>query len=188
MQKIKKQFWSIISILYLTAFFGFLLETILFLIVYQEYSKRGALHLPLCLIYGFSITIIYLLFDIPQKSFFLKSQKEDKRIIRTINSIILYFIMVVILCFIIEYGTAYVIDKMGREPLWSYENYNDNINGYVSLRILLGFGALGTTYMYFVYPILLKLFNKVRKNYLAIFNVLFTIIVIIDILISNQVI
>lgn len=84
----------------------------------------------------------------------------------------------VLSCFITgvtEYLSAVTIIMVtGRNAFWDYSSLPFNLNGYIYLEGVLFFGLVATSFVYFAYPWLEKMFNKLKKRRLnTLFWVLF---------------
>lgn len=167
----EKRIQKIITIFFITSFIGWLMETGLLYMLKGHYVKRGAIALPLCVIYGVATTLLFLIAGLPSVRWKQKYEKKFKNKYLIIAlSCITYFFIVFIISFIVEYSAGYLIDKFGSKSLWDYKNVWGNINGYVALPILFCFGVVGTFYMYSVYPWLLKKLDHVSQHNLLFIN------------------
>ena len=87
------------------------------------------------------------------------------------------FIISFISCGIIEYVTSFYLEKIYNLKWWDYSNFMFNINGRICLSGLLAFSMLSLIVMYFVIPILdriyLKFNGKIFKYILAIILFIF---------------
>lgn len=175
----------IIILFFLTSFFGWLIETVGTFIVEGEIVDRGILFLPFCPIYGICVTFIFIVLKAPgmgylsylDNKYFLEGNK-----IKIITLHISYGVLFGLICGVGEYFIGLVIDLFGIDKLWSYESYQDNINGYVRLTYVFLFGLFGFLYMKYIYSkIYQSLIHKNLKMYKLI-NIVLTIFVLLDII------
>lgn len=152
------------------AFLGWCMEVICKLITMKKFVNRGFLIGPYCPIYGWGAIAITIL---------LQRYTYDP---------IVLFVMSVIICSILEYFTSYFMEKKFNARWWDYSNKKFNINGRICLETMIPFGILGTLIMYFVNPILFKLYNSIPELVLHITSAVLFIIFITDNIISSNVI
>lgn len=76
---------------------------------------------------------------------------------------------------LVEYLCGVVISMfLGSNPFWDYSHSFMNIQGYTCLESALLLGVLATLFVYFVYPSIEKLLQKIgEKRILIIFLILF---------------
>ena len=162
---------EIYILLFLTyAFLGWVMEVICKLIQTGKFVERGFLIGPYCPIYGWGAIIITLL---------LKKYLEDP---------IALFIMSMVVCSIIEYGTSYFMEKRYHARWWDYSDKKFNINGRICLETMVPFGLLGMGIMYFTNPFFSNIYEKIPSILLHIISILLLILFIIDNIISSNII
>lgn len=173
----KISFINMIYIFTICSILGYLIEIIYVFLVIGKIVNRGMLYGPYCPIYGFGGLILYLLFY---------NFKKDKKYIPYA-----FFVSSIIL------GTFELICGLffkyicGIE-MWNYSGHFLNILNYTTVPILIGWGILGTLYVFFIHSVFIKLINlipinfKKRLAYILICIFLFDTIFSIFRIINNQ--
>ena len=106
------------------SFLGWVCESIYCSIGQKKLVNRGFLTGPLCPVYGFGAMAVLL---------FLRPFKDN---------VVELFFAGMLLTSVIEYITAYLLEKLFAAKWWDYSTYRFNIHGRVCLRNSLMFGAL----------------------------------------------
>ncbi len=119
---------------FIYSFLGWIYETIFVSIREREWSNRGFLMGPICPIYGVGAVVAVL--------------------ICSDMSIPLTFILCMLGSAVLEYTTAYVLDKLFHASWWDYSNMPFNINGYICLPASLLFGAAGVLIAKILHPVI----------------------------------
>lgn len=102
---------------------GWIMETVLYMVVQRRVVKRGFLFGPLCPIYGVGAILATLtLYD-------------------RIDNIFLLFLIGMVMCTALEYVTHYVLEKLFHTTWWDYSNKRFNIKGRICLKNSLMFGV-----------------------------------------------
>lgn len=162
----RKNINLLLALFLIGGIFGFIYETLFYIIDLGYFVKRGSTYGPWIPIYGFGALLIYFL-----------TKKINKKPA-------LVFLISVIVCGLLEYVTGYYLFTFKHIRLWDYntEIWNFlNIDGYICLRSVVFFGLSGLLLNYFIYPILKRIMQI--KLYTIIINI-FSLMFIIDILIS----
>ena len=68
--------------------------------------------------------------------------------------------------------------------MWNYSNKPLNVLNYTTVPILIGWGILGTIYVFFVHPLILNCINKLKPILIHKISLLICFILICDFLIS----
>lgn len=92
---------------------------------------------PLCLVYGVGAVVLYLL------SMFMQGWRPTKQ-----------FLWFGVAGSLVEYFTSLFQEIIFGSRSWDYSEHYININGRVSLRMTLMWGALGVVFIYLVVPAL----------------------------------
>lgn len=145
---------------------GWTMEVIGKFIELKRFVNRGFLIGPCCSIYGVGAILITLLL----KNF-------------TYNVIIL-FIMSILVCGILEYGTSYFMEKFFKARWWDYSKRKFNINGRVCLNTIVPFGLLGCFIVYIANPFFFTQLEKIPDIGLHITVIALLVIYIVDCSIS----
>lgn len=144
---------SIILFFFIFSFVGWLWEVLLYLVRDGILVNRGVMYGPWLPIYGTGCTIIILL-------------TRFKNIRKMLKKPFITFIVISILCSVIEYFTSWYIEKTTGLRYWDYTGVFGNINGRICLECSIFFGLGGSLCVYIVAPFLerqiQKLTNKVK--------------------------
>ena len=147
---------------------GWILEVLYTLITKKKFVNRGFLIGPYCPIYGSGLLIILFLYYV-ELNFIIK------------------FLVIAILCSVLEYITSYIMEKIFNARWWDYTNDFLNINGRVCLETFIEFGLAGTLGLYFLHPLVLKLIESFNLGVIYIISIVLFIIIVTDIFISFNV-
>lgn len=164
-----KQVCIYILLFFLYSFCGWLLEVGCKLVSDHKFINRGFLIGPYCPIYGWGAIFI---------TFLLKKYVDD---------VVTLFIMAMLISSILEYATSYFLEKIFKTRWWDYSNYRFNINGRVCLETLIPFGLFGLFIMYISNPFFLSIITKLPDVIIYILSFLFVIIMLIDTIISYNI-
>lgn len=135
---------------FICSFIGWLLEVAYAFSVYGTFVDRGFLRGPICPIYGYGAVIMVLITD------WIKNKKIT-------NSLIIFAIVAVIAT-VLEYIASYFLELVFDLRWWDYTGYFLNINGRVCLIFSIFFGIAGVIFIKNIYPIMQKIFDKIRKK------------------------
>ena len=149
---------------------GFIIEVTLNLITKKRFINRGFLIGPYCPIYGVGSLLIIFLLD------------------KYRNDILVLFILITLICSILEYVTSYLMEKIFHIRWWDYSNHKYNINGRICLSTMIPFGLGGVILITYLNPFILSVINKVPSNLLISCVVILLIVFITDILLSFNII
>lgn len=138
---------SYILLFFSFSFFGWLWEVGLTLFSEGVFVNRGAFYGPWLPIYGSGGVLILFLLQ------------------RFRNRPLLTFFLIMILCGILEYGTAFYLETFKGMKWWDYTGYFLNLNGRICLEGLLFFGIGGLAFIYFLAPLLNHYFQKWSKHF-----------------------
>ena len=159
--------WSIILMFFMFSFIGWLWEVGLHLYEDGVFVNRGFLKGPYVPIYGFGgIVILILLFRLRKKP-------------------IVLFFTTIVLCGIMEYTTATVLDVLYNAQWWDYTGYFLNIQGRICAEGLLLFAVFGMITVYFLGPVCDNLFRKWRLRVAAPVCILLLLVFMGDIIYSG---
>lgn len=144
------------------------METIVCSIPAKKIVNRGFLIGPYCPIYGFGALSIIVLLK------------------RYMNDYVVFFVMSIIVCSVLEYLTSYFMEKLFKARWWDYSNKKFNINGRICLINSIAFGVVATVIMYFVNPKINMIIDKMPQNILEVVSIILFIIFTIDYIISSK--
>ncbi len=121
---------------FIYSFLGWIYETAFVSIREKKWSNRGFLMGPICPIYGVGAVAAVLICS-------------DRGIIAT-------FLLCVVGSAVMEYVTAYTLEKLFHASWWDYSNVPFNVNGYICLPASIGFGLAGLLITFVIHPIISK--------------------------------
>lgn len=147
--KNKVTFENMVFIFFICSVIGFIVETIFIYITYGKLTNRGMTYGPYCTIYGIGGLILYL--------FFHKIRPIKRNIPYT-------FIATAIVMGIFELVSGLILKHVFNIEMWNYDKEFLPILHYTSVPVMIGWGILATTYVYFIQPLLLKIISYVPKN------------------------
>lgn len=138
---------SLILIFFSFSFIGWLWEVLFHLVTDGVFVNRGVMHGPWLPIYGSGSLLILLL---------LKRFREHP---------LTEFIAGTLLCGIVEYVTAVILEYINDgQRWWDYTGYFLNLNGRICAEGLLVFGLGGIVIVYIAAPFFDNLFRQFRQK------------------------
>lgn len=170
------------------AFFGWLFETVSFLIMYGEPIDRGMLTLPFCYLYGTTVLLTYFLLGTPftgrmgklyGKLCKASSSSLQKFCVRILQ-ILLYFVMSTILATAVELLVGLIFVNKFDIPLWSYGNFEHCYKGVICLEFSLLWGTMLTIGMSTLWHIFVWLESLLSPRARIVVAVLLAILVSAD--------
>ena len=160
----KRSLTEMVYIFTICSMIGWLIELVFVYISVGKIVNRGVLYAPMCSIYGLGALILYMLF------YNFKPTKTNIPYIFIIASLIIG--MFELICGL---GFKYLFNI----EMWNYDGFFLEILDYTTVPIMIGWGILGTLYVFFIQPFLAKLISfipmKIRKK-LAIIIVCYLLI------------
>jgi uncharacterized membrane protein len=144
----KYELSSIIIFFFIFAFVGWIWEVSLYLFRDGIFVNRGTMYGPVLPIYGVGCTLIILL-------------TRFEKVRDLLNKPFQTFVIIMILCTIIEYATSWVLERITGLKYWDYTGVFLNVNGRVCFECSLFFGLGGSLCVYFVAPILERMIQKI---------------------------
>lgn len=144
----KRSLTEMVFIFTICSMLGYLVETCYVYLSVGRIVKRGMLLGPYCPIYGFGALILYILF------YNLKPTKKN---------IPYTFITASITMGAFELLCGLTFHFFGIE-MWNYSGHFLSILDYTTVPILIGWGILGTIYVFFIHRLLLKIIEIVPKH------------------------
>lgn len=134
--------YQIILLFTLYSFLGWLSETIYCSVPAGKFINRGFLNGPFCPVYGFGALLVV---------FFLKPFR---------GNIALLFLCGMVVTSVLEYITAFLLEKLFHTKWWDYSEYKFNIHGRVCLLNSVLFGILSAFVMKVIHPFLFSLLSR----------------------------
>ena len=144
----KYNIYSFILFFFSFSIVGWLWEVLLYIIKEGRFVNRGTMYGPWLPIYGTGCVLVLLLL-IP---------KKFKKIT---DNPILTFIIIMMICAIIEYFSGWSCEYFKCARYWDYSGYFLNIQGRICLECTIFFGIGGTACIYLIAPKLDRLFKKI---------------------------
>lgn len=145
----KFSFFEMVYIFVLCSIIGYFVEIGYVYLVVGKIVSRGMLYGPYCPIYGFGGIILYFLF--------YNLKREKKYIVYAFVTASIVLGSFELLCGL---GFKYIFNI----EMWNYEDHFLQILNYTTVPILIGWGILGTTYVFFIQPALLKIISFLPKH------------------------
>ena len=134
---------NLILMFFIFSMIGWVYETILESIKHGEFINRGSLYGPWVPIYGFGgIAVLMILKKVRDKP-------------------ILVFFLSMLICGIIEYSGAVILEMTKHMKYWDYSGYFFNIQGRVCLEGLLVFAIGSCAAIYVLAPVLNNVLDKI---------------------------
>ena len=152
------------------SFIGWIIEVINSYIKTGKYINRGFLIGPYLPIYGVGSLGIVILLN------------------RYYDDLLVLFCMGTILCCILEYFTSYIMEKIFRTRWWDYSSKKFNLAGRICLETAVLFGLGGCIVVKIANPFIVNLLDILPSLLLNIVAILFSIIFIMDLMISCKII
>jgi uncharacterized membrane protein len=137
---------ALVFIFFTYAFFGWIWEVFLFLVVQGRLINRGILYGPWLPIYGVGAILILLLFR------------------NRTDSPVKLFLMIALLFAALEYGTGWYLDQVWHTRWWDYSNYPLNINGYICVEAITLFALCGVGSLCWLTPKLSQRFSRMSDR------------------------
>ena len=138
---------SLILMFFIGSMIGWIWEVVYKYVEIGKFVNRGVMHGPWLPIYGSGAVMI------------LVALKKFRR------SPVAEFFTVIVLCGIVEYFTAYILEVThDGQKWWDYSGYFLNIDGRVCAEGLMVFGIGGVAFVYFAAPMLDNLIRKISTK------------------------
>lgn len=171
--KNKISIYEMVLVFAIASIIGYFIETGYVFFSVSKIVKRGMLIGPYCPIYGFGALILYSCF------YNIKYNKKN---------IPLIFIMSSLLLGSFELICGLIFKYVLNIEMWNYSNKPLNILNYTTVPILIGWGILGTMYVFFIHPLILNIVSNIKPMILRKLSLIISFIFICDFLISILVI
>jgi hypothetical protein len=161
---------SLILLFFFYSIFGWIWEVLLFLFEFGKLVNRGALYGPWLPIYGFGITGICLIFS------------RIKPLNKLMKNPAITFLIITILCTLMEYFTSYALERFWGLKYWDYEGIFLNINGRVCFENSMFFGLGGLICLYALSPALERKMAqlKIPKRVKIVLAVVLITLIVLD--------
>lgn len=144
------------------SFLGWVCETVYCSVNARKFINRGFLNGPFCPVYGIGALLV------------VKILSPFERNIAAL------FILGMFLTSLLEYITAYLLEKLFHTKWWDYSTYKFNIHGRVCLKNSLMFGALSVIMLTFINPMAQAIINKMTPLLVWLIAVILLVYFIVD--------
>lgn len=145
----KRSITDMVFIFVICAMVGWLVEVSFVYVSLGRFANRGMLYGPFCSIYGFGAIILYMLF------YNLKAK---------VINIPYAFITSAVFMGAFELLSGLMFKFVFNIEMWNYDGMFLEIFNYTTVPILIGWGILGTCYIFFLQPLLLKIIELFPKR------------------------
>lgn len=173
---------SSVSLMFFTiSFLGWCMEMVYCSSWFTDFSDRGFLTLPFCVIYGTPLCLTFLILGTPQKGVLANAVEKTslKKGQKLILRYLLYFLLTAAFATLFELVFGLAFDALGVQ-LWSYRRFSFNYKGYVCLWFSLLWGVLITLFMSVLWNPLYKAISRLPKKAAVFLNVVLWIAVLGD--------
>lgn len=147
---------------------GWAYESIVMSIKHHKWENRGFLAGPMCPIYGIGAAGISAVAETLEYFGIVNYTWYQIFLISFFGSIIL------------EYSTAWGLEKIFHAQWWSYNGAPFNIHGKICLPASLGFGAAGTLIVFYLYPLMQDLTAHIPMEKMLLFSLIMMGVLSID--------
>ena len=152
--------YPLINMTVFASFIGYVVEN-LFKLVMNGYVDNRYMFLPFLLGYGLFIAAIGILIGTPNNLFPL-SRRQPK--LKKPVAYLFYFLLTALLVSAGELALGYAVEAIGGFNYWDYSKLPLNFTKYTSLPTSVGFGAIITAFMGFVYEPAIRFFEKKKGS------------------------
>lgn len=151
---------------FIYSFIGWNLEVIYYGVTEDRFINRGFLSGPLCPVYGLGFYAAVWLFAPLANNFF-----------------IIFFGMAGA-CTIVELIAGVILYHTFHMRWWDYSDYKLNFKGYICLRFFIYWGIAASLGIYVLHPAVLTIVNHITFPVKAFLLIVFTLLLITDIVVS----
>lgn len=173
---------SAVSLMFFTiSFLGWCMEMVYCSSWFTDFSDRGFLTLPFCVIYGTPVCLVFLALGTPRRGFLSDTIEKTgaSRAVKELFRYVLYFLLAAAIATLFELVFGLLFDSLGVR-LWTYRRFSFNYKGYVCLWFSLLWGALITLFMSTLWGPLYRAVCRVPKGAAVALNVVLWLAVIVD--------
>ena len=164
MKFIKRNYNYLLFSFFFMSILAWFLEMGYSLVVREKFVLPGAWYGPYCPIYGLTFILLLAVF-----------RKKD--------NIIFNILKVAITVTTMEYVISFISGEIFNNVIWDYSNRFLNLNGRVCLEMSTMFTIMGIIILYIFEPITRRLYIRFR-DYIKYINIVLSIFLIIDIIIT----
>ena len=159
---------TLVLVFFLFSFIGWLWEVSLYLVTDGIFVNRGVLHGPWLPIYGTGGLIVLIL---------LRKFREHPR---------LEFFLIILLCGVVEYSTAWYLESAMGMKWWDYTGYFLNLHSRICAEGLFVFGLGGMAAIYLIVPIMDSMLDHISPKIVIAAAVLLLAVFIPDVIYSRS--
>lgn len=159
-----KKVYYYLFIFFVASILGWIGELIFRSLILGSFAIPGTLNFIWCPIYGVAAIIIY-------------------SIVKRNDKLWLNIIKIGTVCILDEYLAAYISEEIFNNKLWDYSTFLFNFQGRICATMTVLFIIIGIITVYFLFPILKKIYEKNYKR-IKIIDYVMVILFIIDIIIK----
>lgn len=161
---------NMIFIFMICALLGWFVEVGYVYLINGKIVNRGMTYGPYCSIYGFGALILYLMFhNIPRSKEYIPYT----------------FFATAITMGTFELVSGLTFKHIFGIEMWSYDGQFLNIMNYTTVPIVIGWGILGTMFVFLIQPVLLKIISLIPENIVKSIAVIIAVVYFIDISFST---
>ncbi len=146
----------------LYSFIGWISEVVYCRILDGRWTNRGFLHSPLCPVYGFGALLVTGL---------LKPLSGD---------LLLVFTAAVLLTSVLEYATAWILERLFLTRWWDYSGECCNLHGRICLKNSLLFGLMSLLGLELLHPAFTALISLIPPSRLELTARVFAVFFLLD--------
>lgn len=159
-------YYFLLFIIY--SFIGWVFECFWVSLQKKKLENRGFLFGPICPIYGVGSLLAIFTTSFIKLPWYLE------------------FLLIAIVCDLIEYSTSVILEKIYHVRWWDYTNeWKYHLNGRISIETSIGFGLGGLLVVHSLQPFFSRSLINIPKEALLIVATAFGIILIIDVVLST---
>ena len=150
-----------VFIFFISAYFGWLYETIYTSIQWEEFAERGFLQLPLCPIYGFGAVVLLALWG-------------------RLKRVLAIFLAGTIVTTLIELSVSYILEYIFHTELWTYRHWKYNFQGRIALGSSILFGVFTVLLIKLIEPIVSSFLKNMNLRSRVFMSILMVVSIILD--------
>ena len=149
---------------FIYAFIGWVVEVVYYGLEEGRFINRGFLNGPLCPVYGIGFYGVILLLERLSYNFFL------------------LFFGSMIICTFVEFWAGFILYRIFKLRWWDYRDEKYNFMGFICPKFSLYWGIACSLGIFVLHPTVLWILGNTHDNIQIIFLLLFTTIMICDII------
>lgn len=97
-----------------------------------------------------------------------------RKIRSTSRKLLVTFLLGMVLCSSVELiSSLMLVLRMGHNPLWDYSNKPFNFYGHICLENSILFGIISVVYLYAIYPLIERIFQRMQASKHKAFSIFF---------------